>query len=269
MLMSKIFLVLGSWILLLTSCLPNSGWQATEAIMINDISPIGITIIDDRIWLADGDHNRMVQINMAGKVISTIDSVERPMHLCTDGETILIPSYGSDAILMLSDNGIDTLDVSLDLDAPAAIATDGNMKVIADFYNHRLVVYDDDLWTTWGEKGEADGQFHYPTDVHIYNTKVYVADAYNNRGQVFDRTGNHLLSFGEEEDFNAATGIFVNEEHIYLTDFENDRLLVFDHQGEKLRSFDSGFDKPIDVIELGNELWVLNYKGQYISRFVK
>ena len=118
-----------------------------------------------------------------------------------------------------------------------------------------------------GEQGTEAGQFDYPTDVQILGDKIYVADAYNNRGQILDFEGNSQLVFGEELEFNAATGIYVTEELIALTDFENDRLLIFNHAGEVQSTLTGSLHKPTDVLIQGDMVFVTNYAGGYISRF--
>lgn len=249
---------------LLFSC--SNNWTPTETILLNKVSPIGIAQLGDEIWLSDGNNNRLVQIDKTGAIMGEPIAVERPMHISTDGTSIYIPSYGLDKILLSRDGAIsDTLAISMELDAPAAVDAQGDYIAVADFYNHRVLLYDGTSWKSIGGKGKEKDQMHYPTDVQLFGDKLYVADAYNNRGQIFDLTGAHLLTFGSDLGFNAATGIHVNEENIVLTDFENDRVGFFDLDGNHQYWVQDGLANPSDVTEIDNQLWILNFTGKYIT----
>lgn len=245
----------------------DSSWKPVNTILLDGISPIGITTIDDIIWLSDGDHNRLVSIDDSGHVTSEISDVERPMHVSSQEGKLYVPSYGTDQILTFKGGEIDTLSIAEELEAPGAVDISGGRIAIADFYNHRIVYYNGTAWTVIGSKGKADGELHYPTDVQFAHDKIYVADAYNNRGQVFDLEGNHLMTFGQDEGFNAATGIFVDEDQIFLTDFENDRVVIFDLLGQVNQIIDTGLNKPTDVAMINQQIWIINYIGKYISTY--
>jgi len=249
----------------LWSC--SNEWSPSETILLGDVTPIGISQIDNDIWISDGNNNRLVEIDRKGKIIGAPIEIERPMHIATSDHKLYIPSYGIDQILIKDGNQIDTLMVQDSLDAPAAVDVMGENIAVADFYNHRVLLKSDGAWKTIGGKGKSDGQMHYPTDIQFHGDRLFVADAYNNRGQVFDLNGNHLLTFGEDLNFNAATGIYVTDEHIYLTDFENDRVVLFNHQGEVDHMLEEGLSSPADVAIIDGQLWVLNFAGKYISTY--
>lgn len=246
-------------------------WEAGEPILLENVSPIGIDVTDDGIWLSDGDRSTLLEINEAGVVLSKMEELERPMHIEVKDGSIYVPSYGLDAILKIKGSSVDTLEVGYPMDAPAGVSVDGNRIAIADFYNHRILYFDGTTWSKYGgdKKGKEDGQYDYPTDVQIVGDKIYIADAYNNRGQVISTSGEHLLTFGVDQDMNAATGIYVTEDEIWMTDFEHDRILIFDLDGKVKQILAEGFFKPTDVVVKGNVAYVANYKGGYISRIYK
>ncbi len=255
-----------SGLLFILSACSESKWEPNETILLGETTPIGIATLQDEIWLSDGNNNRLVQIDNSGKVIGQPIDIERPMHISSDDKTLYIPSYGMDKIIISDGKSLsDSLSIPMELDAPAAVDISGQMKAVADFYNHRVLFFNGSEWIEIGKKGKSNGEMHYPTDLQFFGDKLYVADAYNNRGQVFDLMGNHILTFGEDLGFNAATGIFVNGEHIILTDFENDRVGFFDHDGNHLYWIQEGLSNPADVGEVNNKLWILNFGGKYIT----
>ncbi len=92
-----------------------------------------------------------------------------------------------------------------------------------------------------------------------------MADAYNNRVQVFDKSGTFLKKFGEAEKMNASTGIYVSKEQLFVTDFENNRVLIYDHEGVLQQELSENIEKPTDMILVDGKLYVANYKNNRVN----
>lgn len=242
-------------------------WVFAKTIQLNEVYPIGIVALDGKLWLSDGDNNRLVQIDEQGKIEQVIDSLERPMHIDADGETIYIPQYGEDNIATLKNGVLGVLALKDSLDAPAGVSVFKNEKAIADFYNNRILYLDGNEWISFGKEGKAEGEFYYPTDVQITDSLIWVADAYNNRVQAFDKKGNFVKLMGEDQKMNAATGIFVSEQEVFVTDFENDRVLVFDHNGNLQQEISQNIEKATDLMLFNSQLYVINYRNGQITIF--
>jgi len=255
-------------LLLLASCKnENQEWEYNNTIDLGPVTPIGMTIINSKIWISDGDNNQLVQLDKNGIMQSKKGGFERPMHIATDGKSLYVPEYGKDQITVITENEQTKLKLTDSLDAPAGIHFADNNFAIADFYNHRILFGNEDNWISFGKEGKADGEFYYPTDVHIANQEIYVADAYNNRVQVFDFKGNHLSTIGEEEKINAATGLYISDSQVFVTDFENDRVIVYSRDGELQQIISDGLEKPTDILMVNGQLWIANYKGKNIMKF--
>ncbi|WP_438962319.1 NHL repeat-containing protein [Nonlabens sp.] len=261
-------------------------WQFDKTIALDGINPIGIAMDGNDIFLSDGDHNRVVKVSEIGDILIEIDGFERPMHIdfgaanfqITDKVTtsilkeraLFVPEYGRDSIAVMRDNKRDYLIINDSLDAPAAISVYENEIAIADFYNNRILYNNGKQWMSIGTEGKELGQLYYPTDVQITEDKIYVADAYNHRGQVFDKTGNGLALIGTNQNMNATTGIFVTKTEVYLTDFENGRILVFDMNYELKQILETSIDKPTDVFVNDKTLYITNYrKGELVKYSLK
>ena len=255
----------------LVSCKQNEEtpkeWVLSETIQIEGVNPIGMTNANGKIWLSDGDHNRLVRIDHKGTIEKTIDSLDRPMHIDFSDGTLFIPEYGRDVIETVVDERRAILQVNDSLDAPAGISVHKNERAIADFYNNRILFNNGTNWISFGKEGKAKGEFYYPTDVQITADKIWVADAYNNRVQVFDKKGNFLQMMGQDQKMNAATGIFVSETEVFVTDFENNRVLVFDMKGKLKQELREGINKPTDMLIIGDVLKVINYRSGEIKSF--
>ncbi|OUS15760.1 hypothetical protein A9Q93_06320 [Nonlabens dokdonensis] len=256
-------------------------WQFEKVVELDGVNPIGVALDGNDIFLSDGDHNRIVKVDLDGEILFSMENFERPMHIdfgeadmeITDKistsilkeRALFIPEYGRDSIAIMRDNKRDYLIINDSLDAPAGISVYDNEIAIADFYNNRILYYNGSEWISFGKEGKAAGDFYYPTDVQITVDNIFVADAYNNRGQVFDKTGRFLAQFGKDENFNAATGIYVSDNEIFLTDFENNRVLVFGKDYTVKQILKTNIDKPTDVIVLDQQLLITNYrKGELV-----
>ena len=243
-------------------------WKDGAEIDIDGISATGIVVDGENLWLSDTDNNRLVHIDKSGSVLEEYAGFERPMHISSNGEDLLIPEYLNDTIRIFSNSKvIGHLELPQSPDAPASVDVRGDDVIVADFYNHRVIYKKAGKDLSFGKKGKGPGEFHYPTDVQFAHDKIYVADAYNHRVQVFDADANHLMTFGEEEQMNATTGIYVSDKYVLATDFENDRLLTYSLDGKLLDIIEEGFHRPTDALIDGDKMYVLNYKGQYISVF--
>jgi len=251
----------------LSACSNTPQWKYERTIQFEDITPLGIAKKGNFLWISDSDNNKVLKIDLDGKIIETYENFDRPMHIDMDGDNVFIPEYGADTITIIDANKRTYLPIQNELDAPAGIDVNGQDYAIADFYNHRIVYHTNGEDLTFGKKGKANGEFHYPTDIQFANNLIYVADAYNNRVQVFDKKGIFKQSIGEEDGMNAATGIYVTDKEIAVTDFENNRILIYDLNGKLLQILDENFDKPTDIIINNNKFYVPNYKGKSIAVF--
>ena len=113
--------------------------------------------------------------------------------------------------------------------------------VIADAYNHRIQVFSHDgtfirMWggpLGLGWKGSGRGQFNVATGVGVdQQGRIYVADFYNDRIQIFSSKGRWLGTFGTHGtgpgQFNYPTDVAVRPDGtIYVVDFGNNRIQVW------------------------------------------
>ncbi len=253
---------------LVASCTIEKQWEFEERIALSGIHPIGIDSDHENIWLSDGDNNRLVMLNSDFKTVKILENFERPMHIDISEGNLFVPEYGSDTIRIVNDGKRSDMDVTLPLDAPAGVDVAGDHICIADFYGHRVVFFDSTQWVPIGRKGSDPGELFYPTDCQIKKGKIYIADAYNHRIQVFDFQGNSIQIFGNEEEMNASTGIFLSDDKIFITDFENGRVLIYDYSGSLKQILDQGINKPTDILIYNEDLLITDFESSALVRYV-
>ena len=181
--------------------------------------------------------------------------------------TRYVPEFFRDTISILGNENRSPMKLDVELDGPAGIDVDNETTAIVDFYNHQLVLINQGKTIIIGKKGHADGEFNYPTDVELFEDKIFVADAYNNRVQVFDYEGKVLKVIGWREDIRVATGLAVGRDRVYVTDFHGSRILIYDFEGTLLNVFENRFDKPTDIFIYQDQMYVANYGGGSITIF--
>jgi DNA-binding beta-propeller fold protein YncE len=145
-----------------------------------------------------------------------------------------------------------------------ALGPDSSLYVV-DQGRSRIVRFDYDgrVLTTWGMKGNGEGQFDDPGSVAVDPTrnKVYVADPRNSRIQVFDNGGMFLSQWtvSEWKQPNGFEDLAVDAQsgRVYATSAHTDAVLVFDSDGKKIGGLTP---KPPDKLEGATAVVLLNGK---------
>ena len=164
-----------------------------------------------------------------------------------------------------------------------SIAPDGNLYV-ADTHYHRVVVFSSDgkLIHEFGNFGETDGCFIYPTDVAFAGDgRIFVSEyGGNDRISVFNRQFEFLYSFGragsESGELSRPGGLAVDNQRqrLYVADACNHRIAVYDFDGNLIRYFGSvgrgagqlRYPYDLDILENGT-LLVCEYGNNRIQSF--
>jgi 6-bladed beta-propeller protein len=242
-------------------------WVYSHTINLGGIAPIGMIADGDEFWLSDVDGDRLVKIDKTGKILQEVTGLVRPMHIDGDSENIYIPQFGADNIVrwIMKSHKFDTIHTFSGLDAPGGVALGSGMITVADFFNHRVLVNKQDTAFIIGKEGHDNGFLYYPTDIKITADYIYIADAYNNRVEVYDHLGNYVRTIGWQEGIKVATGVEVGNQQIFITDFHGNRLLIYDIYGQLLQTFADNLDNPTDALFVDNTLYVVNFKGHSLS----
>ena len=254
-------------IVLFFACNNQNSFKFEKVITLDNTGPISAAFHNGYLWVSDSKNNRLLKIDETGKTVESTGSLGRPMHISSVKDVLLVPEYLSDSVKSVSHGTVKNIDLEIKPDAPSGVDGNDSLIVIADFYNHRLIIKSPGKTYTIGKKGHENGELFYPTDVKIFEDKIIVADAYNNRIQIFNFAGKHLKTLGAEAGIKVASGIDANAQNIFVTDSENNRLLIFDWDGNKTKVLSSHLDYPIDVLYHDNKLYVSNFHGSSITVF--
>ncbi len=245
------------------------GWEFNREIKLTDITPLGIVVTGQGLWVSDVVGNQVVLLDLNGKPLKAFGPFERPMHIAHHNNITYVPEYTNDSIKVINNAAIASIILPQILDGPASIAVNDSALAIADFYNNRILLKKSGQITILGKEGHGAGELYYPTDVTFHAGKIYVADAYNNRVQVFDGSGQSIQMIGSGDDIQVATGIAISEQSVFVTDFEGSRILVYDLNGTLRDILYNNLNKPTDLAVYQNKLYIANYGGNSILEFVR
>jgi DNA-binding beta-propeller fold protein YncE len=175
------------------------------------LSPIGIAIAGDKLFVTDSVRGVVFVIDKRGKVLGTFGGglFERPTGI--------------------------------------AASPDGGHLYVVDTKGHCIyrTTLSGEVEKKIGTRGTGEGQFNFPTNVTCTaDGRLVVTDSMNFRVQVLTADGSFISEFGYAGDgpgtFSKPRGVAVDSEgHIYVVDALFDNVQVFSPEGEMLLAFGS------------------------------
>ena len=213
----------------------------------------GAVVGDDagRLYVSDTSRQAVFVFDEAAGELLVWDVAEGGAHFVAPSGLAVAPGrlYVADAelgaVFVLDAKGqpIATLGRGL-LTRPTGLARDprrGHLYV-ADTYAHDIKVFSEsgELVHVIGRRGEAAGEFNYPTHLAWARDELYVTDTLNNRVQVFGAEGQvRERQFGTRGlvlgNLVRPKGVGVDSDgNVYVVESYYDSLLVFSPRGEFL-----------------------------------
>jgi DNA-binding beta-propeller fold protein YncE len=176
------------------------------------------------------------------------ETLRLPIGLAVDGADNVYVADGElhKILVFTADGKFDRmLDCASWLDRPSALAIDRARQrlYVVDTPAHDVKVIDlatGKLAGVIGHRGEAGGEFNYPTYAALDRQgRLAITDSLNTRIQIFDHEGRPVSVFGKagdgSGDFSAPKGVaFDSEGHVYVADAGFDNVQVFDQTGRLL-----------------------------------
>jgi DNA-binding beta-propeller fold protein YncE len=110
---------------------------------------------------------------------------------------------------------------------------------VADLSHQQVLVYGNqgELKLAFGQPGQSDGEFAFPSGIYPTSTEIYIADTNNCRIQVFDLTGKFLRKFGDKQEgpdsLNLPVGLGGLGSQIFVVDTFKHQIRVFTPQGKE------------------------------------
>lgn len=263
----RTFLMLLIFSLVLLSCKEeDKKWVFEGKIELPEKArPLALAKTAEDLWLSVPEQFRLLKIDLSGKILDSIVGIIRPMNIDFNKGKLYVPEFLTDTIWVFEDGKKSPLSLNAKPQAPAGLNVKGDTIAVADFYNHRIILQINGKVTFIGKEGHNKGELYYPIDVKIHDDKIYVADAYNNRVQMFDIKGKLLNVIGEKDGLNVASAIAFNKDSFAVTDQQNSRVLIYALNGELKQVLSQNINYPTDVLFDENRLYITNFKENSIT----
>ena len=211
------------------------------------LKPVGLAIVDNRIYVVDSILHKVCVFDKNGKFIFSFggERFVRPSGIAysqedeivyvadTAGHTIDIYTSGGKFIEQIGSRGM----WAGKFNFPTHLWVDKSGKLyVSDTLNYRIQVFSREhrFLQMFGQQGDRPGYFAHPCGVATDGFgNIYVTDRQFENVQVFDQQGQILLAFGQEGtqagQFWLPAGIFIdNRNRIYVADSFNKRIQVFE-----------------------------------------
>ena len=211
------------------------------------LKPVGLAIVDNRIYVVDSVLRKVCVFDKNGQFIFSFgrERFTRPSGIAyrRDDETLYVTDAARHAIDVFTKGGkfiqqIGSRGLSPGtFNFPTHVWIDGRGNLyVSDTLNYRIQVFTRDLQflTTFGRQGDRPGNFAHPCGVATdASGNIYVTDRQFENVQIFDPQGHILMAFGQEGtqpgQFWLPAGIFIDERNrIYVADSFNKRIQVFE-----------------------------------------
>jgi DNA-binding beta-propeller fold protein YncE len=178
---------------------------------------------DGSVYCTDDMSHTVSRFTPEGKLLQMLGSKDQP------SDTGYVPQSGLYESLATIKRG----GPPFNRPTGVALSPAGEIYVSDGYGNARIHRFapDGSLLFSWGEPGDAPGQFRLPHSVWLdKQERVWVADRENNRIQIFNTQGKFLNQW---TDLRRPTDIFIADETVYVSELSQ-RLSIFTINGELL-----------------------------------
>ena len=126
----------------------------------------------------------------------------------------------------------------------------------------------------------GNSELTFPLGFDIYGDKVYVANTYKSRIDVFSLDGQREFSFGTkgrgDGQFRYVSDLAVDDDYVYALDTDNQRIQLFTHNGTFIRAWgklgpyllkDTGVKFPLGIEIYNHTLYVADTQNSEIKLY--
>jgi DNA-binding beta-propeller fold protein YncE len=178
------------------------------------------------VWLTDGHHQQFMKFTAEGELLQTIGEKGHRSDTGVPAE-----DFSSAAWKKVTHGG-----GPFNLPTDIAFAADGSMFMSDGYGNARVHKFSADAQYlfSWGEPGNAPGQFNLPHGVWIDRRgRLLVADRENDRVQIFDLNGK-LLDIWRTELIGPAFFYVDEDDIVYVAEHNGGMISILTKDGERL-----------------------------------
>ncbi len=210
--------------------------------------PMHISFGPDRVLhVAEYLTDRVSMLDSAGQLIRRIGGatgsgpgeLDAPGGVAVLGGTVFVADFYNHRVQAFSGGATTVIGApgrlfKARLHYPTDVAVDDSLVYVADAYNHRVQVFrpDGEYVRKWGGpfglggRGSFKGWFKVATGIEVSGGRVYVADFFNDRIQLFTDRGAYLGQVADSLSLPTDVAIGGDGE-LYVVDFGHKRVVRF------------------------------------------
>jgi DNA-binding beta-propeller fold protein YncE len=241
-----LFLVLLS--LLLGSCSKKVSMQTAKQDLIIYPSPPDTARIQFLVSISSSENATKKRSGFSKFILGEAISkpIKKPYGVAIRGGKIYICDTGLGCIDII-DFEKSTFDYFMpkgkgQLQSPLNCYVDDQGKIyVADVVRRQIVIFDknENFIGCFGDKDKFK-----PTDVFVYNNKIWVANLKNNSVNVYDKDNFGLLfsfpdsiaSAGKEEHLYSPTNLYIRNDTVYVSDMGDFKIKLYNSEGKYIKS---------------------------------
>jgi|GEM_PF-1927875 DNA-binding beta-propeller fold protein YncE len=200
---------------------------------------------DGLLYVAEYARDRISVLDSGGRLVRRVggtpgkgpDALDAPGGVTARGDTVYVADFYNHRVQAFSPSGATRIGRPGRLWAgrlhyPTDVATDDSLLYVADAYNSRIQVFrpHGEYVRRWGGPfglgvwGPLRGWFRVASGLAVAGGRVYVADFYNNRIQVFTDRGRYLGEASDSLSLPTAVAIGSRGE-LFVADFGHRRIV--------------------------------------------
>jgi DNA-binding beta-propeller fold protein YncE len=193
------------------------------------------TAPDGSVFCTDDGHHIVGKFTPEGKLLMEMGNKDQPsdtgfVHTPGSSLTDCLPSIKRGSPPFNRPTGV-------------ALSASGDIYIADGYGNARVHRFtaDGELVLSWGEPGDAPGQFCLPHSIWVDRQgRVWVPDRENNRIQIFSGDGQFL---SEWTDLKRPTDVYIDEEETVYVSELTQRISIFSIDGKLLARWGSDLEK--------------------------
>ena len=276
-------------------------------------SPTGVAVADGKLYVADSSNDRIQVYNNLSKTPPDYDTTigtgsaktdntgfNEPISVAVAGGKLYVADASNDRIQVYNNlSGTPTYERTIGttgsaktnntgFNNPTGVAVANDKLYVVDNLNYRVQIYNNLSGVPTYERTIGTGSqvlqdqhtgFNRPTGVAVADGKLYVADQFNHRVEIYinlSGTPTHERTIGTGQNESNNTGFFnlwgvaVANGKLYVADTGNHRVQIYNNlsgvpthertigTGSRVMSGNTGFDSPYGVAVAGDKLYVVD-----------
>jgi len=243
----------------------------------------GLSISENKIFVADGIHNEIFVYDLNGKFLNKIllkpSTCDGHTHGITvlESKMIFTAKENDDCITIYDLDGYVLNEILTPNFSPENIEVFNNKIFVTDNQKYKILIltFDGKLLEEielndldkWGIACISDCGFD---NLEIYDGKIFMTSPTSSIILISDLNGNFLDKIKietESKEKSHPVGIDIKNNQIFISDSVNHKIQIFTIEGVLLADITSDFKGPTQIIMHNNEIFVLDTYNQQVKVF--